>query len=207
MNSRSNTDRVKESYKPVNQFRLSRRILPHMQNPGHTYFVTFRTCDIIMPKEVLAVVMDSCLYWNEKKCKIHACVVMPDHVHILMTPLEIPNRGYYSISAIIHSIKSYSAKVANRMMNGHGVFWQREYFDHMVRSESDLLEKWNYIRTNPVKNGLVEIVEEYQFLYEENRSGWNTGQRPMFPICVVRPFRTHNHCGRRVAKLRRVGER
>ena len=169
MNSRSSTDRVKESYKLVNQFRMSRRNLPHMQDPGQTYFISFRIHDIIMPNEVLAVVMNSCLYWNEKKCKIHVCVVMPDHVHILLTPLEIPNLGYHSITAILHSIKSYSSIEANRLMNRQGVFWQQEYFDRIIRSESDLFEKRNYIRTNPVKNGLVEVVEEYPFLYEENR--------------------------------------
>ena len=61
MNNRSSTDRVKESYKPVNQFRISRRILPHIQDPGQTYFITFRTYNIIMPNDVLAVVMNSCL--------------------------------------------------------------------------------------------------------------------------------------------------
>jgi len=94
---------------------------------------------------------------------------MPDHVHILLTPLEIPNLGYHSITAILHSIKSYSSIEANRLMNRQGVFWQREYFDRIIRSESDLFEKWNYFRTNPVRNGLVEVVEEYPFLYEENR--------------------------------------
>ena len=61
MNSRSSTDRVKESDKRVNPFRMSRRNLPHTQDPGQTYFITFRTHDIIMPNEVLAVVMNSCL--------------------------------------------------------------------------------------------------------------------------------------------------
>ncbi len=54
-------------------------------------------------------------------------------------------------------------------MNRQGVFWQREYFNRLIRSESDLFEKWKYFRTNPVKKGLVEVVEEYPFLYEENR--------------------------------------
>ena len=60
-------------------------------------------------------------------------------------------------------------------MNRKGIFWQREYFDRIIRSESDLFEKWNYIRTNPVRKGLVEVVEEYPFLYEENRRDWRTG--------------------------------
>ena len=70
-------------------------------------------------------------------CKIHVCVVMPDHVHILLTPLEIPNLGYHSITTIIHSIKSYSSIEANRLINRQEVFWQREYFDRIIRSESD----------------------------------------------------------------------
>ncbi len=52
---------VKETYKTIKQFRMSRRILPHIQYPGQTYFIKFRTHDIIMSNEVLDVIMNSCL--------------------------------------------------------------------------------------------------------------------------------------------------
>jgi len=44
-------------------------------------------------------------------------------------------------------------------MNRQGVFWQRVYFDRIIRSESDLFEKWNCIRTNPVRKGLAHRLE------------------------------------------------
>jgi len=116
---------------------------------------------------------------------IHVCVVMTGHAHILLTPLEMPNLGYHSITTILHSIKSYSSLEANRLMNRQGVFWQREYFDRIIRSESDLFEKWNYFRTNPVRNGLVEVVEEYPFLYEGNWRDWRTGWKPMLPWLML----------------------
>ncbi len=58
---------VKETYKPVNPFKMSRRILPHIHDTGQTFFITFRSHDIIMPNEMLAVVMNSCLYEENRR--------------------------------------------------------------------------------------------------------------------------------------------
>lgn len=73
-------------FQPVTGTTLTRRNLPHIQKPGHAYHVVFRTRDIQLPEVARRVAFDACLYWNAKKADVHACVVMPDHVHLLLTP-------------------------------------------------------------------------------------------------------------------------
>jgi putative transposase len=50
---------------------------------------------------------------------------------------------------------------------GQGVVWQDERFDRIVRDEKEFNEKWEYIKTNPVKNGLSQKPADYLWLYEK----------------------------------------
>ena len=163
----SETDGI--GFQAVSGFKKSRRNLPHLQDAGHTYFITFRVKRGSLPERARRIVLGSCLYWQGTKCHVHACVVMPDHVHLLMTPqARDDGSGFFSLSEILYSIKSYSAHQINRLLGRTGALWQDESFDRLIRSETDLAGKWTYIRNNPVKKGLVESVEEYPYLYEES---------------------------------------
>lgn len=73
-------------------------------------------------------------------------VVMPNHVHALLTPLE-----GYELEDILHSIKSYTANEINRALNQDGRFWQRESYDHIVRDIEQLQAYREYIAANPSK--------------------------------------------------------
>ena len=78
-------------------------------------------------------------------------VVMPNHVHVLMTPIN-----GHELEDILKSIKGYSAKVINSALSSSGTFWQRESYDHIAR-DADQLEKFQtYIRNNPAKAVLKE---------------------------------------------------
>jgi REP element-mobilizing transposase RayT len=74
---------------------------------------------------------------------------VPNHVHVLFSLLQ-----ENTLKEILHGWKSYSAHQANKLLGRTGPFWQREYFDHLVRSESSLLKITEYIRHNPPKAGL-----------------------------------------------------
>jgi REP element-mobilizing transposase RayT len=78
-----------------------------------------------------------------------AWCIMPNHVHVLFSL----QKGL-AVHTVMHSWKSYSAKEANRLLGRTGPFWQREYFDHLVRSEPSLQRITNYILENPQKAGL-----------------------------------------------------
>ncbi len=175
-------------FQPVNEFRLYERNLPHWEDPGHIYFITFRTFKhFILPEKARQIILDSCRFHDNKKYELYACVVMPDHVHLILQPLEKTDGGYYSIAEIMHSLKSYSANQINKLLKGTGKMpvapgknvsagkveqsqvWLDENFDRIIRDEKELLEKMNYIATNPIKTGLVEKPENYKWLIVK---GW-----------------------------------
>ena len=78
---------------------------------------------------------------------------MPDHVHALM--VFAPDRP---LSRVISDWKRYTARHL-------GIRWQRDFFDHRIRNEESLAEKWDYIVHNPVRAGLVGRPEEWPYVW------------------------------------------
>ncbi len=78
-------------------------------------------------------------------------VIMPNHVHVLVRPMEGEK-----LSKIVHSWKSFTAKQANKLLETSGAFWKDEYFDHLVRDENRYRKYRDYIEGNPGKAGLRE---------------------------------------------------
>ncbi|MDP2682659.1 MAG: hypothetical protein Q8P28_07625 [Deltaproteobacteria bacterium] len=174
-------------FQPVKYFQIYKRNLPHWQSPGSVYFITFRTFkNITLSEDARDVVLNSILFWKGKKFSLYGAIVMPDHAHLILQPLEKkgtdkmsvpPNKtgstgfqpvtSYYSLAEILHSIKSYSASKVNKLLGESGSLWLDENFDRIVRDEGELLEKMNYITNNPVKVGLVNKAVEYKWLYLE----------------------------------------
>jgi len=155
-------------FQPVSegQLKKSRRLLPHWQLGGSTYFVTFRSKMSNLPPEVRQIILEACRQFDETKYRLWAAVVMPDHVHLLLTPKEKVEGKYYSLAEILHSLKSFTSTRINRLLNRQGPLWQEDYFNRIVRDEAELLEKWNYIRNNPVKKELCHYPEEWDAFYE-----------------------------------------
>jgi len=73
-------------------------------------------------------------------------VVMPNHVHALLTPI-----GGFELEDLLHSIKSYTANEINRAFGRLGHLWQRESYDHIVRDSQQLQAYQEYIAANPAK--------------------------------------------------------
>ena len=156
-------------FQPVQAFKCTKRNLPHWQLPGSVYFITWRclTGKTLTPEE-RTVTLDAIRYWHGIKWQLYAAVVMPDHVHALAQPLYQPTEGTFGLAEILHSIKRFSARKVNQGRGVQGSLWQDERFDRIVRDEEEFLEKWQYIRHNPVKAGLAIIPEEYPWLYEND---------------------------------------
>ena len=74
---------------------------------------------------------------------------MPNHVHVVVTPA--PD---HDLTKILHSRKTFSAKVVVGAGRRSGQVWQHESFDHVVRSRVHLAKYEGSIRENPVKAGL-----------------------------------------------------
>jgi REP element-mobilizing transposase RayT len=99
-------------------------------------------------------------YW------LTAAVVMPDHVHLLLTPIDQESNREFPLSKILQGMKGYSAREINKLRQSKGSLWLDENYDRIVRDHDEYLEKWNYLRNNPVKDGISQVPEDYPFLWE-----------------------------------------
>jgi REP element-mobilizing transposase RayT len=99
---------------------------------------------------------------------LQAFVVMPNHVHLLITPaLPLPK--------LTKSLKGITAKRANAMLElTRKPFWQEESYDHLVRHERELEKIGSYIEENPVRASLVREASEYRW----SSAGWATRGSP-----------------------------
>ena len=88
-------------------------------------------------------------YFENSRYSLQAWCVMPNHVHVVVQP-HLP----HELAAILKSWKGYIAREANRMLFRSGEFWQPEYYDHLVRDDTELAQTIRYIQDNPIKAGL-----------------------------------------------------
>lgn len=94
-----------------------------------------------------------------------AIVVMPDHAHLIFTPLvELERAEVFSLARITKAIKGTSAHLINRQLGRPGKVWQEESFDRGLRVSEKLDEKIAYVLDNPARKGLVHSPEEYRWL-------------------------------------------
>lgn len=105
-------------------------------------------CQLRDPKTA-KIVADALNRFDGERYHLHAWCVMPNHVHVVFQ-----TRQRYKLEEILHSWKSYSANEANKVLGRSGEFWQREYYDHLVRDDTELARIVNYVLNNPVKAGL-----------------------------------------------------
>jgi REP element-mobilizing transposase RayT len=82
---------------------------------------------------------------------------MPDHIHIICRVNH--HRG---MSKIVQDFKTYMARTQS-------VRWQDGYFDHRLRSPSEYLDKYAYVRLNPVRAGLCTSPEDWKYTYESRQ--------------------------------------
>ena len=145
-----------------------RRRLPHLQIENTPTFVTFATWKRwLLPPSVRSLVLEHCVHDNGTKHHLHGAVVMPDHVHLVLTPLADARGVVYGLPEILGGIKGASAHRVNRALNRRGRVWQVESFDRVLRSEESVEQKVEYICQNPVRAGFVSAGDEYPWLWRE----------------------------------------
>jgi len=123
------------------------RFLPHWRLDGAVYFVTWRLerdqqSLTVSERDQLAEILRK---FDGGRYDLFAYVVMNDHVHALVQP-----HAAFPLERVIHSWKSYSTWLLQRGFR-HGRIWQREYYDRIIRTESDFEEKVCYILGNPAR--------------------------------------------------------
>jgi REP element-mobilizing transposase RayT len=92
-----------------------RRHLPHLQVEDKPLFVTFATFKRwVLPEPIRQVVLRHCLHDHGVKLQVHGIVVMPDHVHIIFTPLKDDEGNPFGLAEIMSGIKGASAHSVNK---------------------------------------------------------------------------------------------
>ncbi|HEY4357429.1 MAG TPA: transposase [Acidobacteriaceae bacterium] len=120
-----------------------------------TFFVTAVTADRrrLFQTDTNAQLLLETLqhYRQEKFYLLHAFVVMPDHIHLLITTEDLP--------AAMQRIKGgFSHRLGSKVP-----IWQKGYTDHQVRNAEEFRSRRGYILQNPVRARLTERVEDFPY--------------------------------------------
>ena len=131
--------------------------------------------------QLARIVANAFLYFADQRYKLLAFVIMPSHHHWLFLPdanwseqlaIRESDKPHPRTprEAISHSIQSYTSHECNEALKKSGTFWQGETYDHYVRDDEELLRIIDYIELTPVKAGLVDASESWQFSSASIRS-------------------------------------
>jgi putative transposase len=130
-----------------------------MSPPG-TYFVTFSTWQrrrLFVVESYAKLFLQTVYgYRRQGRFQLHAFVLMPEHVHLLLTPAVTLERAVQLIKG------GYSHEVGARL-GRRGEVWQRGFTDHRIRDAQDFEVHCVYIHQNPVEQRLVESAFEYRY--------------------------------------------
>jgi REP element-mobilizing transposase RayT len=117
--------------------------------------------------EIASIVKEAIESRDGKEYELISYVIMPNHVHMVIIPRnseENTKTQPYKTAYLLKSLKWFTAMECNKKLKRKGAFWQHESYDHVVRNVEELKNIVLYISNNPVKAGLVERFEEYQWL-------------------------------------------
>lgn len=129
--------------------------------PEHTYFVTSKCWGgqhLLQSERNARLLLDTIFKYREQgKYLLHAFVIMPDHMHVLLSPLEI------TLERAVQLIKGgYSYRVSKEL-GSRRELWQRGFSDHRIRDRDDFQNHIGYIHRNPVKRGLCVSPEQFSY--------------------------------------------
>ncbi len=128
---------------------FTRRHLPHWIPDNAIIFVTWSLAGghrWLADPRCARVVADALVY-GARMYDLHAWVVMPTHVHVIMTPKQ-------PFPEIMRWLKWTTARRCNRVLGRSGVFWQDESFGHWIRNTWELDKFIAYVERNPISAGL-----------------------------------------------------
>ena len=134
----------------------------HRTAPGTSYFVTTRCWEgrnvfqVTDNAEIL--VQTICRYRDQSHYSLHEFVVMPNHLHLLLTPSPIT-----SLEKAVQLIKCGSSYTIHKERENSVRIWQEGFHDWTIRDAHDWQAKVAYIRLNPVRARLADNPEEWPF--------------------------------------------
>ena len=138
------------------------------------------------------VVKEAIHFNDDKDYELLAFTIMPNHVHIVFTPIVdrdssrsriqdaekekklrngndinvvLQDRSISLVADILRKIKGSTARECNKILSRTGAFWQHESYDHVIRDEIELKHIVEYVLNNPVKARLCEKWEDWAHSY------------------------------------------
>ena len=97
-------------------------------------------------------------YRQQEKFSLHAFVIMPDHIHVILTLSE-----GVTIERSVQYLKGSFSFRAKREIGIEHRIWQPKYYDRRVRDQEECAAVLRYLEQNPVKRGLAERASEFPF--------------------------------------------
>jgi putative transposase len=135
-------------------------------------------------ERVASIVAESLHYRHGRVYRLDAFTIMSNHVHMVIKPLPINQREgmpshletarkdsqadgleYPSLSAIMQSLKGYTAYHANQLFGREGEFWAHESYDHWIRDSDEWQRIVAYVLNNPLKAGYVKRWQDWRWNY------------------------------------------
>ena len=124
---------------------------------GHPFFITICTyqrrpyfADHPPLADELTMILKACA--EQRKAKLYAWCIMPDHIHLLVEDSDIQQ--------FIRGIKGRCTPIARQLLSGEKL-WQRSYYDHAAREDESVNQIAVYIWNNPVRRRLVVCPSQY----------------------------------------------
>jgi putative transposase len=130
------------------------------RSDGCPYFVSTQTAGrkpFFRHERWARLLVSTLEHYSKERFTLHAYVVMPDHLHLLIPPME-------SLEKAVQLIKGGFSFRAKRELEWKFDIWQPGFSDHRVRDEEDWLRHLDYIRQNPLDAKLVEDSALYEFM-------------------------------------------
>jgi len=170
---------LKGSERAERELKLQRRWFARIEGALHKA-ETGPLC--LKDPQVAKLVNDALHFHDGKMYRLDAFCIMPNHVHLIVMPLEFRKKEadaseqdlnsrriidpeYYSISRITHSFKGYTASECNRILKRKGEFWLHESYDHAIRDSQGWERVLAYVINNPVKAQLVQEWRDWPYTY------------------------------------------
>jgi leucyl-tRNA synthetase len=174
-------------YGPVRDLVRTQRYLPHLNLPGATYFVTWKTIEgkPLSDTERQAT-LDALLHFDGERCRTYAAVVMSNHVHWIVRPFEGT-----TLDSLVENVKRFSATQINKGRGVQGYLWDPERFDHIIRDLRYFDEFLRYVVGNPVEAGVARQIWEYPAAFIHSEAVGAVGCEGSTPVSERRGTQSH----------------
>ena len=137
------------------------------------YFITTCTLDrqpILGSGDVASILVQEWRTAHDRNgWAVGRYTIMPEHVHFFCraelngAPLEIFMQKWKQWTSKRIGREIARIPIATAVRKNKGTLWQEEFFDHVLRSTESYTQKWEYVKENPVRAGLVKKADDWPF--------------------------------------------